>query len=160
MLELRPGFRPLHRKEGYPRLEDLGLIGDGTTAALVDLDGSIPWLCLPRFDSEPVFCRLLDVGKGGHFLVAPERIVEARHYYEPDTAVLHTEFRTTDGRVRVTDAMAVRAGADLTDDAPGGRAELVRSAVVLDGSVQLGVELKPRGGASVQPSAGGLHIRP
>jgi GH15 family glucan-1,4-alpha-glucosidase len=160
MLELNPGFRQLDRKEGSPRLEDMGLIGDGTTAALVSLDGTISWLCLPRFDSEPVFCHLLDVAKGGHFILAPEHIVEARHYYEPDTAVLHTEFRTTDGRVRITDAMAVRAGADLTDDTPGGRSELVRSAVVLDGSVQLRVELEPRGGGSVQPTAGGLHIRP
>src|SRR5262245_11475729 len=160
MLDLKPDFRQLHRKGEYPLLEDLGLIGDGTTAALVSLDGSIPWLCLPRFDSQPVFCGLLDGEKGGHFLVAPEHIVEARQFYELDTAVLHTEFRTTNGRVRVTDAMAVRAGADLTDDAPGGRSELVRSAVVLDGSVQLRVDLKPRGGGSVQPSAGGLHIRP
>jgi GH15 family glucan-1,4-alpha-glucosidase len=160
MLELKPRFRQAHRKGEYPRLEDIGLIGDGTTAALVSLDGSISWLCLPRFDSEPVFCGLLDVAKGGHFILAPEEIVEVRQYYEPDTAVLHTEFQTTNGRVRVTDAMAVRAGADLTDDASGGRAELVRSAAVLEGSVQLRVEFKPRGGESVQPTAGGLHIRP
>src|SRR5262245_23518518 len=160
MLELKPGFRQLHREGEYPRLEDVGLIGDGTTAALVGLDGSIRWLCLPRFDTEPVFCGLVDVVKGGHFTLAPERIVEARQYYEPDTAVLHTEFHTADGRVRVTDAMAVRAGADLTDDAPCSRAELVRSAVVLDGFVELRVDLEPRGGGSVRPAAGGLHIRP
>src|SRR5215475_4797178 len=160
MLELKPAFRQLHRNGEYPRLEDMGLIGDGTTAALVSLDGSIPWLCLPRFDSEPVFCGLLDVAKGGHFTLSPEQIVEVRQYYEPDTAVLHTEFQTSGGRVRVTDAMAVRSGADLTDDAPGGRAELVRSAVVLDGSVQLRVELEPRGGGSVRPTAGGLYVRP
>src|SRR5262245_59358828 len=66
MLELKPVFRQVHRNGEYLRLEDMGLIGDGTTAALVGLDGSIPWLCLPRFDSEPVFCGLLDVAKGGH----------------------------------------------------------------------------------------------
>src|SRR5215470_11829747 len=125
MWDAKPGFRPVHRKGEYQRLEDMGLIGDGTTAALVGLDGSIPWLCLPRFDSEPVLCGLLDVAKGGHFIVAPEHIVGARQYYEPNTAVLHTEFQTNEGRVRVTDALAVRAGADLTDDAPSGRAELV-----------------------------------
>src|SRR5499426_2351252 len=160
MLDLKPPFRQLHRNGEYTRLEDMGLIGDGTTAALVSLDGSIRWLCLPRFDSEPAFCGLLDIAKGGHFIVAPAQILEARQYYEPDTAVLHTEFQTADGRVRVTDAMAVRAGADLTDDAPAGRAELVRSAVVLNGSAQLRVELEPRGGGSVRPTAGGLHIRP
>src|SRR5215468_7845031 len=85
MLELIPGFRQLHRKGEYPRLEDMGLIGDGTTAALVSLDGSIPWLCLPRFDSEPVFCGLLDVATGGHFTVAPTDLQNARQRYEPDT---------------------------------------------------------------------------
>jgi GH15 family glucan-1,4-alpha-glucosidase len=55
MLETNPSFRPLRVRDGYPLLEDLGLIGDGETVALVGLDGSIYWLCLPRFDSEPVF---------------------------------------------------------------------------------------------------------
>jgi alpha,alpha-trehalase len=160
MLELKPAFRAKHRKGEYPRLEDMGLIGDGTTAALVSLDGGIPWLCLPRFDSEPLFCGLLDVGEGGHFIVAPENTIEARQYYEPGTAVLHTEFQTTEGRVRVTDAMGLRSGADLTDVAPAGRGELIRSAVVLDGSARLRVELEPRGGGTAQPAAGGLYIRP
>lgn len=48
-----PPFRPVRRREGYLPLEDLGLVGDGATAALVGLDGSIPWMCLPRFDAEP-----------------------------------------------------------------------------------------------------------
>jgi GH15 family glucan-1,4-alpha-glucosidase len=160
MLEENTGFRPLHRKGEYPRLEDMGLIGDGTTAALVSLDGSIPWLCLPRFDSDPVFCGLLDVAEGGQFIVAPETILAARQYYAPDSAVLHTEFQTPDGRVRVTDAIALRSGADLSDDAPSGRAELVRSAVVLDGFADLRVQVQPRGGGCVQPAAGGLYIRP
>src|SRR5215831_20061131 len=50
-----PPFRPLRRRDGYLVLEDMGLIGDGTTSALVGLDGGIPWLCLPRFDSKPLF---------------------------------------------------------------------------------------------------------
>lgn len=55
MLEVKPSFRQLPRRGEYLRLEDMGLIGDGTAAALVGLDGSICWSCLPRFDSEPVF---------------------------------------------------------------------------------------------------------
>ena len=80
----------MRRRDGYLALEDLGLIGDGTTSALVGLDGTVVWLCVPRFDSEPVFCGLLDQARGGHFTVAPDDVVEARQRYEPDTAVLVT----------------------------------------------------------------------
>jgi len=110
----------VRRRDGYLPLEDLGLIGDGTTSALVGLDGSIVWLCLPRFDSEPLFCGLLDAGKGGCFTVAPDQVVEARQRYEPDTALLITELRSPTGVVAVTDALALRPGTVLNDDAPAG----------------------------------------
>lgn len=90
MLDADPPFRPVSRRDGYLALEDLGLIGDGTTSALVGLDGSVLWLCLPRFDSEPLFCGLLDKARGGCFTVAPDEVLEARQRYEPDTAVLTT----------------------------------------------------------------------
>jgi GH15 family glucan-1,4-alpha-glucosidase len=93
-----PSFRRVRRRDGYLALEDMGLIGDGTTSALVGLDGSIPWLCLPRFDSEPLFCGLLDDARGGCFTVAPVEVIEARQRYERDTGVLVTEMRSpTDG---------------------------------------------------------------
>src|SRR5262245_1604867 len=110
MLETDPSFRPILRREGYPPLEDLGLIGDGETVALVGLDGDIQWLCLPRFDSEPVFCGLLDRARGGHFTIAPEEVSEARQHYLPDTGVLVTEMRSPTGLVRLTDALALRSG--------------------------------------------------
>jgi alpha,alpha-trehalase len=156
VLQADPSFRPVRRRDGYLALEDMGLIGDGTTSALVGLDGSIPWLCLPRFDSEPLFCGLLDAARGGSFTVAPDEVLEARQRYEPDTAVLVTELRSPTGVLAVTDALALRPGADLSDDAPAGREELIRSAVVLDGSVRVRLEIEPRGGASAQPGAGGL----
>ncbi|GAB3460186.1 hypothetical protein GCM10027570_44800 [Streptomonospora sediminis] len=159
MMDSDPPLRRVHRYNGYLALEDLGLIGDGATAALVGLDGSIPWLCLPRFDSDPLLCGLLDHTRGGHFTVQPEGVAHARQRYEPDTAVLVTEMATAAGRVRVTDALALRPGADLSDDAPADRAELVRSAVVLDGDVRLRVELAPRGGAQVRPASGGLAVQ-
>jgi len=53
-------FSPLYPVEGYLPLEDHGLVGDGTTAALVGRDGAISWLCVPRFDSPPLFCGLLE----------------------------------------------------------------------------------------------------
>jgi GH15 family glucan-1,4-alpha-glucosidase len=153
-------FRPIRKREGYLPLEDLGLIGDGTTAALVGLDGSITWMCLPRFDAEPLFCGLLDHARGGHFTLAPEDLVEARQRYEPDTGVLTTELRSRTGLVRVTDALALRSGADLTDDVPAGRSELVRSAVVLAGNVRMRADLEPRGGAQAQALFSGLEVRP
>ncbi|MFE6286487.1 glycoside hydrolase family 15 protein [Streptomyces sp. NPDC057877] len=156
-----PPFRPVRRRNGgYPPLEDLGLIGDGATTALVGLDGSIPWLCLPRFDADPVFCGLLDRARGGHFTLAPEDLVEARQRYEPDTGVLTTELRGTTGLVRITDALALRSGADLTDDVPATRAELIRSAQVLEGRVRLRMDLEPRGGARTRPLFSGLEVRP
>jgi GH15 family glucan-1,4-alpha-glucosidase len=155
-----PPFRPVRERDGYPALEDLGVIGDGTTAALVGLDGSIPWMCLPRFDSAPLFCGLLDRTRGGHFTVTPEDLVEARQRYEPDTAVLVTELRSTTGVVRITDALTVRPGADLSDDLPAGRNELVRSAVVLSGHVRLRVTVDPRGGCAVRALFSGLELRP
>src|SRR5689334_18339079 len=156
MLDTDPSFRPVRLREGYPQLEDLGLIGDGSTVALAGLDGSICWLCLPRFDSEPLLCGLLDAEHGGHFSVTPEGLTEARQRYEPDTGVLVTEMRGAGGTVRLTDALALRPGADLTDDLPAGRGELVRSAVVLHGSVRLRVDLEPRGGAQERAAASGL----
>jgi GH15 family glucan-1,4-alpha-glucosidase len=153
-----PSFRPVRRRDGYLGLEDMGLIGDGTTSALVGLDGSIPWLCLPRFDSEPLFCGLLDDARGGAFTVAPDEVIEARQRYEPDTAVLVTEMRSPTGLLAVTDALALRPGTDLSDDAPAGRRELIRSAVVLAGSVRVRVEIEPRGGASAHAAAGGLAV--
>lgn len=159
MLDPDPPFRPVRRSEGYPPLEDLGLIGDGATAALVGLDGSIPWLCLPRFDGDPLLCGLLDREHGGHFALDVEDAREARQYYEPDTAVLVTEVRGPDGLLRITDALALRADADLSDDAGASRGELVRSAVVLDGAVRLRAELRPRGGARARNLASGLEVR-
>jgi alpha,alpha-trehalase len=158
VLDPDPAFRPVRLDGGYPPLADLGLIGDGATAALVGLDGSIRWMCVPDFDSEPLFCALLDHARGGEFGVRPERLVEARQRYEPDTGVLITELRSDTGVVQLTDALVLRAGADLTDDAAADHRELVRSAVVLAGEVRLRVDVRPRGGAQVRPAFNGLAV--
>jgi GH15 family glucan-1,4-alpha-glucosidase len=160
MIEPDPSFRPVRARDGYPPLEDLGLIGDGSTVALAGLDGTIGWLCLPRFDSEPLLCGILDRDHGGHFSITPDGLTEARQRYEPDTAVLVTELRSATGTVRVIDALALRPGADLSDDVPAGRGELVRSVVVQDGSVRLRVDLEPRGGAQARAAASGLVVMP
>ncbi|MBA2615912.1 MAG: glycoside hydrolase family 15 protein [Actinobacteria bacterium] len=90
-------------------LEDYGLIGDMQTAALVGKDGSIDWLCMPRFDSGACFAALLGEPKHGRWLMTPAgdiRKVERR--YRGHSLVLETEFETADGVVRVVDFMPPR----------------------------------------------------
>ena len=154
------GFAPLETIDGYLPIEDHGLIGDGSTAALVGRDGSIPWLCVPRFDSQPLFARILDASRGGAFVIAPEGVTEARQYYEDDTAVLVTELRCPTGLVRLRDALALRGGADLSEDLNAARGELLRHVQVLEGRVRLHVRLDVYGGASSEAWGGELRIRP
>ncbi len=152
-------FSPLRPVDGYLPIEDHGLIGDLTTAALVGRDGAISWLCLPRFDAPPLFCGILDAKKGGAFRVAPEGLEAARQFYEPDSGVLVTEMRSASGLVRVTDALTLRSGANLSEGTPVGRSELLRSIKVLQGTVRLHVDFKPKGGAHLERMSQGLRIR-
>ncbi|MEU6066304.1 glycoside hydrolase family 15 protein [Streptomyces sp. NPDC047082] len=93
----------------HPRIEDYALIGDEQTAALVGRDGSIDWLCLPRFDSAACFARLLGDEENGHWRIAPKTAGTCtRRAYRPDTLVLDTEWETDEGTVRVTDLMPQR----------------------------------------------------
>jgi alpha,alpha-trehalase len=146
-------FTPIRHHDGYPPLEDLGLIGDGSTAALVARDGSIPWMCAPRFDSPPVFAALLDERVGGAFRVALEDAAEARQRYQRGTGILVTEIRGPSGTVRLTDFLALRAGVDLAADRPAGRGELVRMVQVLEGTVRMRVSMDPRGPARLDADA-------
>src|SRR5680860_66495 len=155
-----PLFTPLTGPDGYPPLEHLGLIGDGTTAALVDTGGRVVWLCAPRFDSEPLFCSILDAAGGGSFRIAPQDAVEGRQRYESESAVLVTEVRGARGSVRITDCLTLRAGADLNGDTAVGRGELLRRVEGLQGEVALEVAVDLRGGASATRRADGLRIRP
>ncbi|AGA32791.1 Glucoamylase [Thioalkalivibrio nitratireducens DSM 14787] len=146
-------------RDGYLPIEEHGLIGDGGTAALVGRDGAISWLCVPRFDSDPLFCGLLDRTHGGAFAVTPEPLTGAIQRYEADTGVLVTELTGPNGRLRVTDALTLRAGADLSEDVAAGRGELLRLIEVIQGRVRLRVRIEPRGGAACYPHAGGLGLR-
>ena len=152
-------FEPLRRIDGYLPLERHGLIGDGATCALVAADGAIAWMCLPRFDSEAIFCSLLDRRRGGSFVVAPVDVHSARQWYVRDTGVLVTEMRSSTGVMRVVDALVLRRGADLTENVAHGRRELVRHVDVLSGDVELDVICEPRSGATTTSVGGGLGIR-
>jgi GH15 family glucan-1,4-alpha-glucosidase len=148
-------FAPLQPIDRYLPLKDYGLIGAGATAALVGRDGAVAWMCVPRFDPPPLFCRILDATRGGAFVVSPEDLVESRQRYEPEGAGLVTDMRGPSGLLRMNDALTLRSGADLTEDVPAGRGELPRSAAVLGGRVRLRGEITPRGGAAAERRRGG-----
>jgi len=114
------------------RIEDYALIGDCETAALVARDGSIDWLCWPRFDSPACFAALLGGPEHGRWLVAPVapvRRVERR--YRGDTTILETDFETDDGVVTVVDFMPLR----------GTASDLLRLVVGRRGRVEMRTEL-------------------
>src|SRR5512138_3687651 len=91
------------------RIEDYAIIGDCETAALVARDGSIDWLCWPRFDSGACFAALLGGPEHGRWIVAPAN-ADARvsRRYRGDTMILETTFETADGSVTVVDFMPLR----------------------------------------------------
>lgn len=91
------------------RIEDYALIGDCETAALVGRDGSIDWLCVPRFDSPACFAALLGTPEHGRWLIAPATPgLATRRRYRPQTLVLETDFETDAGAVTVVDCMPVQ----------------------------------------------------
>ena len=118
------------------RIEDYGLIGDLQTAALVGLNGSVDWLCLPRFDSPSCFTALLGDERHGRWRLAPAgEVTGTSRRYRPGTLVLETDFEAADGTVRVTDFMPRRGGS-----AP----QLVRIVEGLRGRVPIRMDLALR----------------
>ena len=91
------------------RIEDYALIGDCEAAALVGRDGSIDWLCWPRFDSDACFAALLGTPEHGRWVIAPtDPNAKVTRRYRKDTLILETRFETTDGAVTLIDFMPVR----------------------------------------------------
>lgn len=90
-------------------LECFGMIGDGETAALVSREGSIDWLCLPRFDSPACCAALLGTPENGRWSIAPdEPIQRVEQRYQTDTLILETDLTTASGTIRLTDFMPIR----------------------------------------------------
>ena len=128
---------------GYPPIADYALIGDCRSAALVSREGSLDWLCWPRFDSPSIFAALLDTDRGGCFSVRPVGPFRPDRHYVPDTNVLETIFSTPDGSVVLRDLMPV-------DSEAGKRAaltpehEVLREIEGLAGEVYLRIHYAPR----------------
>jgi GH15 family glucan-1,4-alpha-glucosidase len=96
------------------RIEDYALIGDTRTSALVARDGSIDWLCFPRFDSPALFAALLGDDEAGSWKIAPaEPVLGITRRYRGDTLVLETDMTTASGTVRIVDAMSHRSGENV-----------------------------------------------
>jgi len=124
-------------------LADYGLLADCNSAALVARDGSIDWLCLPRYDSDAVFSRMLDPD-AGHWSIRPAAAYTTVRRYRPGTLVIETTFTTDTGTLLLTDVMASaegQRGHDLGFDAPH---EVLRSVEALSGTVEVAMELAPR----------------
>ena len=112
-------------------IEDYAVIGDTQTAALVGRDGSIDWLCLPRYDSPACFAALLGDARNGCWRLAPNGVKRVERRYREDTLVLETDFHTEDGAIRLVDCMPPRG------EAP----DVVRLVQGLEGRVEVDMEL-------------------
>jgi GH15 family glucan-1,4-alpha-glucosidase len=124
----------------YQPIENYAMIGDMHTIALVGINGSIEWLCIPHFDSPSVFGALLDDTKGGHFRVAPvDNKVTYKQFYWPETNVLITRFLAPQGAAELTDFMPIDKGIP-----PGQRNhKLIRRVAAVRGSIEFNMECRP-----------------
>ncbi|MGX6606662.1 glycoside hydrolase family 15 protein [Micromonosporaceae bacterium Da 78-11] len=116
-------------------IEDYAIIADTRTSALVGRNGSIDWLCVPRFDSGAIFAALLGDDENGHWTIRPAgEVLAVRRRYRGETLVLETEFETADGVVRVIDFMPPR----------GETPDVVRIVEGVRGTVPMTMELRLR----------------
>jgi GH15 family glucan-1,4-alpha-glucosidase len=124
-------------------IQDYGIIGDCRAAALVSRDGSIDWLCWPRFDKPAIFAALLDHRLGGHWQISPPRAHTIRRQYLPETNLLQTSFETPSGVAVLTDLMPV----DFDHSGPSGLRpdhEILRRVVGTAGEIEMEISFFPR----------------
>jgi GH15 family glucan-1,4-alpha-glucosidase len=129
--------------DGYLPIEDYGAIGNLRSVALVGLDGSIDWCCLPELDRPSVFAAILDSQRGGRFRVAPAGRWRSDQHYLEGTNVLETRFEAERGRLSVTDFMPLH-GSILGADDPLTAPEIHRILRCEEGEVEADVEWAPR----------------
>src|SRR6266851_8107119 len=118
-------------------IEDYALIGDCETAALVSRDGSIDWLCWPRFDSDACFAALLGSAEHGRWRIDPrDSTMRVTRRYRPNTLILETRFETADGVATLVDFMPLR----------GSNSNIVRLVIGESGRIPMCTELVLRFG--------------
>ncbi|MEM8662532.1 MAG: glycoside hydrolase family 15 protein, partial [Pseudomonadota bacterium] len=125
----------------YQPIDSYAVIGDMHTAALVNLNGSIDWLCLPRFDSPSVFAAVLDDDKGGRFQIEPVNGEDtvSKQYYWPSTNVLVTRFLLPDAGAELCDFMPVGASEGFSAD----HRHVVRRVTAVRGSIAMRMVCRP-----------------
>ncbi len=121
----------------YKKISDYGIIGNLQTIALVGLDGSIDWFCLPHIDSPSIFGSILDDKKGGRFAITPTGKWKSTASYLAGTNILITSFSAESGKARLRDFMPALNEND-------GKTEIYRCVAVTEGSVEIEVIFEPR----------------
>lgn len=132
------------------RIQDHGIIGDSRSAALISRNGSLDWLCWPRFDSPAIFAGLLDSERGGHWRIAPASPCRTTRGYIRDTNVLQTRFECTAGTAILTDLMPV-ASEEFKRTVPYPKHEITRQVECTSGALQLEVDFAPRANFGTAP---------
>src|SRR5919107_5015840 len=123
-------------------IEDYGMLGDTRTAALVGSDGSVDWMCVPRFDGPPLFGRLVGGPDAGRFRLAAEGPAEmVTRGYRGESATLETTWTTRTGRLTLTEGMVAEVGGRLLP-----ATMLVRRLSAADGPVAAVIDFDPRHG--------------
>lgn len=128
------------------RIEDYALIGDTRTGALSSRAGSIDWMCVPCFDSEPVFGHLIDIEHGGRFMITPADARESSRRYRDSSAVLETTWRTASGELQLTEGMVADVSGRLLP-----QTILVRRVRCTGGTASIRVRFDPRQGLPGKP---------
>jgi GH15 family glucan-1,4-alpha-glucosidase len=121
------------REDGYAPISEYGFLSDCRSSALVCSDGSIDWLCWPRFDSPSIFARLLDAERGGAFIVEPTQPYQSKRRYLDNSNVLETTFTTETGVVVLQDWLHM-----------GARQSLCRLLIAKEGQVELNIDCDAR----------------
>jgi GH15 family glucan-1,4-alpha-glucosidase len=128
---------------GYSKIQDYGVIGDCRAAALISRNGSVDWLCWPRFDSPSIFAALLDPEQGGCWSIHPAGKFEVNRRYAGESNVLETHFQCSSGRAVLLDLMPVASekfkNQNLLPDH-----ELIRQLVCSDGEMEFEIWFHPR----------------